>query len=371
MLKAKCIEKIRDKNNHIIGYKIIGNDKKPMPVKPESLKKAIRSGQLEVTNLTLTSDNRLIDKKPVIPSKPTTQPLKSTTTPSKLGINAETMLNKAKTSGYSINTFRADCGHKCYIASSPDNTKHLILIPDDVEYIYNERIKYDDLKLRPLYNYLSKLSGALRVVGGKGLILTHYMFYECEAQSIDLSSFDTRNVTDMSEMFANCKAQSLDLSSFNTSNVTTMYGMFRWCEAQSIDLSSFNTSKVTDMYEMFWGCQAKSLDVSSFDTSKVECMIEMFGRCRAKILNISHFSTKSLTATADMFEGCEAEYIDFGSFNLSRVLVNKGVINSIVEEDEYEEIHSIFENCNAEIRATDRKVLSEYKCRNKVRRHYY
>ena len=38
-------------------------------------------------------------------------------------------------------------------------------------------------------------------------------------------------ITDMSNMFLSCSATSLDLSSFNTSNVTNMYGMFGDCSA--------------------------------------------------------------------------------------------------------------------------------------------
>ena len=69
VLQAKCIEKIRDKNKHIIEYKLISKDKKTISVKSDDLKSAMRSGQIEVINLTLTSDNRLIDKKPDTVSK--------------------------------------------------------------------------------------------------------------------------------------------------------------------------------------------------------------------------------------------------------------------------------------------------------------
>ncbi|MDY6396367.1 MAG: BspA family leucine-rich repeat surface protein, partial [Treponema sp.] len=48
---------------------------------------------------------------------------------------------------------------------------------------------------------------------------------------------------------------SLDLSKFDTSNVTYMSCMFSGCSAlTSLDLSKFDTSDVTDMVEMFAGC---------------------------------------------------------------------------------------------------------------------
>ena len=49
--------------------------------------------------------------------------------------------------------------------------------------------------------------------------------------------------------------KSIDLSSFNTSNVTSMASMFYSCNSlTSLDLSSFNTSNVTSMDSMFNGC---------------------------------------------------------------------------------------------------------------------
>ena len=49
------------------------------------------------------------------------------------------------------------------------------------------------------------------------------MFGGSQATTLDLSSFDTSNVTNMSSMFS---FSTLDLSSFDTSSVTTMNFMF-------------------------------------------------------------------------------------------------------------------------------------------------
>ena len=54
------------------------------------------------------------------------------------------------------------------------------------------------------------------------------VFYGCSSLiNINLSNFNTNNVTDMSDMFRNCSSlTSLNLSNFNTNNVTNMRGMF-------------------------------------------------------------------------------------------------------------------------------------------------
>ena len=101
--------------------------------------------------------------------------------------------------------------------------------------------------------------------------------------SLDLSGWNTSNVTSMTNMFRNCYSlTSLDLSGFNTSNVTTMYTMFQGCKSlTTLDLSGWNTSKVTDMYNMFYSCNSlTSLDLSGWDTGCVTSMNYMFYGCK-------------------------------------------------------------------------------------------
>ena len=100
-------------------------------------------------------------------------------------------------------------------------------------------------------------------IGGKGGIIANenmigYFAYFDKMTSIDLSSLDTSEVTDMSDMFASCSSlTSLDVRNFDTSQVTNMNGMFSWCnKLTSLDVSNFDTSKVTDMSDMFCECPA-------------------------------------------------------------------------------------------------------------------
>ena len=100
------------------------------------------------------------------------------------------------------------------------------------------------------------------------------------------ATFDTSKVTDMGYMFYNSKSlTSLDVSMFNTENVTNMREMFGYLESvMSIKFgSSFNTKNVTDMYGMFGTlCKMRELDLSGavFDTAKVndfDAMFSVFG----------------------------------------------------------------------------------------------
>ena len=94
-----------------------------------------------------------------------------------------------------------------------------------------------------------------------------------------LSEWDVSAVITMSDMFHGCSSlTSLDLSGWNTQNVTSMSYMFYGCSSlTSLDLSGWNTQNVTSMSYMFYDCSSlTSLDLSSWDTSEVTSMNHMF-----------------------------------------------------------------------------------------------
>ena len=78
------------------------------------------------------------------------------------------------------------------------------------------------------------------------------------SSTVEASFKDSKLAGYASYMFSNCSGlTSLDLSSFNTSNVTSMKSMFEICSGMtSLDLSNFDTSKVTSMYDMFLDCNS-------------------------------------------------------------------------------------------------------------------
>ena len=63
------------------------------------------------------------------------------------------------------------------------------------------------------------------------------MFSGCwSLTNINLSNFNTNNVTNMSDMFRECSSlTNINLSNFNTNNVTNMWGMFYECKKLNKD----------------------------------------------------------------------------------------------------------------------------------------
>ena len=159
------------------------------------------------------------------------------------------------------------------------------------------------------------------------------MFYNCSGlTTLDLSSFTTTNVTSTKLMFAYCSSlTTIDLSSFNTSNVTDMSYVFFGTGLTALDLSSFNTSSVTNMEGMFHSSSSlTALDLSKFDTSKSTNMARMFQGCSSlTTLNLSNFNTSNVTNMSWMFNKCSSlTTLDLSSFNTEKVTTMEGMFGS-------------------------------------------
>ena len=142
--------------------------------------------------------------------------------------------------------------------------------------------------------------------------------------TLNLSNFDTSKVTSMDAMFGDMSSLiRLDLSNFNTSNVTNMDTMFGgMTNLTSLSISNFDTSKVTNMYCMFNGISnLTTLDLSSFDTSKVTTMNAMFGYASAlTTLDISNFDTSKVKDMSYMFQEMSSlTTLNLSNFNTSNV----------------------------------------------------
>ena len=149
-------------------------------------------------------------------------------------------------------------------------------------------------------------------------------FHASNLTSLNLSNFDTSRVTDMQYMFSYVSnLTSLNLSNFDTSRVTDMQYMFSYASnLTSLNLSNFDTSKVTNMRYMFYGMSNLAiLNLSSFDTSKVTNMNAMFYDVHSLItLNLSNFDTSKVTNMSYMFYGMRnLTTLNLSSFDTSKV----------------------------------------------------
>ena len=144
-----------------------------------------------------------------------------------------------------------------------------------------------------------------------------------------LSNINTSEVTSMKGMFYASKIKSLDLSSWDTSAVTDMSYMFTDMFIDSDDGSlniggnfASNAKNVKDMTFMFNGCAnlAKIDGVKNLNTSSVTSMKNMFhGDYNLTELDLSHFNTEKVTDMADMLSYLiSLNYLDLSSFDTTQ-----------------------------------------------------
>ena len=153
------------------------------------------------------------------------------------------------------------------------------------------------------------------------------MFKDCHNLiNIDLSSFDSSDISNMKEMFAGCtNVININLSLLNTSNVKDMSKMFSECHnLTDLDLSYFDTKNVKDMSEMFNSCYSlKNLDLSFFNLKNVNNMSGMFYNCVNLInINIPNDNSGSVENISNMFYGCSSliTILDISNWDTSNII---------------------------------------------------
>ena len=111
-------------------------------------------------------------------------------------------------------------------------------------------------------------------------------------------------------MFQGCSSlTNINLSNFDSNNVTIMNGMFYRCSSlKNVDLSNFNTKNVINMALMFYGCSTiTNINLSNFITNMVTNINGMFSGCSSLTnINLSNFNATNVTNMSGVFYGCKS-----------------------------------------------------------------
>ena len=104
--------------------------------------------------------------------------------------------------------------------------------------------------------------------------------------------------------------------------------MFSNCiKLEEINLNSFETSLIRDMSYMLYNCSSlENVNLLSFDTSTVTKMDYMFGYSGIKNLNLTSFNTLNAKSFKGIFEECRG---------LELALIEKNCKNIIPDIPEY------------------------------------
>ncbi|NBT59921.1 BspA family leucine-rich repeat surface protein, partial [bacterium] len=122
----------------------------------------------------------------------------------------------------------------------------------------------------------------------------------------NIGSWNTANVTNMSNMFQSANNFNQNIGSWNTSKVTTMEWMFAAAYSFNQDIGSWNVANVTNMASMFGWTYAFNQDIGNWNTAKVTNMANMFNGAIAFNQNIGSWNVANVTNMTDMFTNASA-----------------------------------------------------------------
>ncbi|MBR1454303.1 MAG: BspA family leucine-rich repeat surface protein [Lachnospiraceae bacterium] len=338
MLRCKYTKKYLDKNGKIIAYKLVDSNNNEKRVSAINLKNKIKSKLVEVENLRLTSDGRLIDTKR---SKVENKSINIDNRMLAFNINRDFTLNdlaKAKLIGLNIVTLSDTYGN--VVECIGFDKKLVIFIDDSIVRLGKLTISSDFEEIK--------------VVGGNNLKELNYTFRSIVLRSLDLSSLNTEKLECLDGTFTSSFIDELNLSNFKTPNLRVLSRTFSYLETNKLDLSSFDTSKVTEMdftftcacikngildlsnfktqnvkalYKTFYGLVVDKLDISSFDTRNVNSLEGTFGCTRLEELDLSNFDTSNVTNMHETFCSSSINNLNISNFNTSKVTNMKSMFN--------------------------------------------
>ena len=209
-----------------------------------------------------------------------------------------------------------------------------------------EDVEYATKTTLPWFSELELVEKVVFVDEIKPISLKYWFSGMINCKSMDLVKLNTKKVTSLYDTFYKCERLSvLDLSNFDTRNVTNMDFTFQRTGQESrsfviLGLEDWDVSKVTTMRATFSHCAYKSLtfdigDLSNWDVSNVTKMggtssivgdvlnhYGMFGSLghnakEFKLKGIEHWDVSNVTDMAGMFSsaGYSASSFDIGDLS--------------------------------------------------------
>ena len=201
----------------------------------------------------------------------------------------------------------------------------------------------------------------------KDVINMYYMFGDSAVSSLDLRSWDTGKVTNMSQMFYNTRnvtnifmgnrfvttnvinmfqmfdgssVSELDLQYFDNQNVESIYGMFNNTTnlTNLVMGDSFVTSNVTNLGDMFNDSAVTSLDLSTWDTSSVTDMSGMF-QDTDTLTNIvlgGSFSSSNVEDFSNFLNGSGVSGLDFADLNTSSAADMSNMLSNMTDQEAFD-----------------------------------
>lgn len=361
MITATCIDKVKNKNS--ITHYILQYEGSLITVSSKQLKLDIANNKINVVNLKLTSNNRLIsisenskENYNICIDRQLIQKIDCNKALSfKSNANIESIEIKCRALGATFKQLRTDTylienNDSIIVVSDkqlslPSRSDSLFLLTTFKSIDLNNLFSGNVTSMKFMLASCSATNINIKNLDTSNVENMSYMFKESRLEEIDISNFDTHNVRNMTGMFYKCKSNKINFGNIDTSRLKKMGCMFACVEIDELNLSNLNTSKVEDMQYTFYELKCNKLNISSLDTHRVTNMESMFFACDTKELDLRNFNTYKVKNMHEMFSYCKADEINLSSFDTSNV-------NNVLD---------MFRECKSTVITTDKRIYEELK----------
>ena len=148
--------------------------------------------------------------------------------------------------------------------------------------------------------------------------------YNNNKSFVYLSDIDVSELNDLSSIFDGLKIEVVDISGWDTSNVTTMAYMFTECEdiKKIIGIENLDVSKLEDANSMFYMCEnLVELDLTNWNPKLLQKTRYMFYDClNLKIIkNIENWQLPNIKDVCRMFCDCAKLDVDLSNWDLTNI----------------------------------------------------
>ena len=297
-MKYTCTGRAMDKNNKVIGYLLLSDMGMHTTMKASDLKEGMKAGTLTVTNLKLTSNNR------IIMTNVSTNRVNNTNSVSTAEFKRkaeqykqqlESILRKTgkapdTLSGYTLTKLYNMNNKEFYILSISESA-HILIIPDNLDHVI---LGNCDTPLR-------RIRGSICVVGGKNLVSTATLFGQCQFDTVDLTAMETPKLEETKYMFAGSKIRKVKANKLKAPVLRNIKGMFLGSTVENIDLVVIRQRYTND---------CKELDYVNMES--------MFSNCKAHNVKFSISITSDAIAN-DMFNCSEIDNLDIRGIDVNKI----------------------------------------------------
>ncbi len=119
--------------------------------------------------------------------------------------------------------------------------------------------------------------------------------------NVNLSNWNTSNVTSMHAIFMDNTTFSGDISGWNTANVTRLDHAFQNTNAFNSDINGWNVGNVTNLVNTFWDADGFNRNHQQLEHQQCDNMQAMFGNADRLNGNITSWNTGAVTDMSQMF----------------------------------------------------------------------